>query len=64
MDKIYIDTEFHEQVVECPSCDWKGRGSDTVIIDLYGISDVKEIYCPECDSYIAGVRSRSDNPPA
>lgn len=64
MDKIYIEAEFDEQVLECPSCNWKGSGSDTIIIDLYGISEVKEIHCPECDSYLAGVRSRSDNPPA
>ena len=64
MKEVYYDTEFDEQSLECPTCSWKGKGYDTNVIDLYGVSDVKEIHCPNCDQYLGGIKSRGDNPPS
>lgn len=64
MQEMYYEAEFDEQSLECPKCNWKGKGSDANVIDLYGVAEVKEIHCPECDTYLGGVKSRSDNPPS
>ncbi len=55
MRQTYNENNFDEQAISCSACGWNGKGSDTNIIDLYGITKVKEVHCPKCDAYIAGI---------
>ena len=60
-------TEFHEdsfdeQDITCSKCNWKGKGSDAIIIDFYGVVPDKEIHCPECDKTI-GILKKGAPPP-
>ena len=60
MQKVYNERGFDDEVMSCGRCGWEGSGYDVNIIDLYGLSKVKEIHCPRCDSYLGGVQN-SDN---
>jgi hypothetical protein len=60
MKEVYSEEEFSDEILECPKCGWKGKGSEAVIIDLYGVTDVQEIHCPNCDHYLAGLK-RAEN---
>lgn len=62
MLKEYSENKFDEQTVSCDNCHWKGKGSDTVIIDFYGLSDECEIHCPQCDERI-GILKKQQGPP-
>lgn len=60
MDLVYSENSFDEQEISCSDCGWKGTGRDTNIVDLYGVSKLKEIHCPECDAYLAGLKNNYD----
>jgi hypothetical protein len=55
MKEVFPERDFDEMEVICPNCGWSGVGSDTIIIDLYGLSKIREVHCPSCDTYIAGL---------
>lgn len=63
MKEVYDDIRFDERELKCPNCGWEGKGSEAIIIDLYGLAKVKEVHCPSCDTYIAGLRSKKDSGP-
>ena len=60
MQKVYNERGFDDEIIKCGRCGWEGSGYDVNIIDLYGLSKVKEIHCPNCDSYLGGVQN-ADN---
>ena len=60
MQKVYNERGFDDEIIKCGRCGWEGSGYDVNIIDLYGLSKVKEIHCPSCDSYLGGVQN-ADN---
>lgn len=66
MKEVYNDKEFPESDLRCPKCNWEGKGRDALIIDLYGVAEVKEVHCPKCDKYLAGLkksdRSEGESP--
>ena len=62
MPVIFHENTFDDQPLSCDKCEWKGKGSDAVIIDFYGIVPDKEVHCPECDRKL-GILKRSDRPP-
>ena len=45
MQKVYNERGFDEEVIRCGRCGWEGSGYDANIIDLYGLSRVKEVHC-------------------
>lgn len=51
--------DFNEQKITCSNCGWTGTGSEAIIIDMYGIGDVKLVSCPGCDTTL-GTLPRSD----
>ncbi len=55
MQEVFPEKDFDNAPIMCPNCGWKGLGSETNIIDLYGITKLKEVHCPSCDTYIAGL---------
>lgn len=57
MQKVFNERGFDEEVISCARCGWEGSGYDANIIDLYGLSRVKEVHCPKCDSYIGGIQN-------
>jgi hypothetical protein len=57
MQKVYNERGFDEEVINCGRCGWEGNGYDVNIVDLYGLSRIKEIHCPNCDSYLGGVQN-------
>jgi|RhiMethySRZTD1v2_1073278.scaffolds.fasta_scaffold3363289_1 hypothetical protein len=60
MQKVYNERGFDDEIIKCGRCGWEGSGYDVNIIDLYGLSKVKEVHCPSCDSYLGGVQN-ADN---
>jgi len=60
MVDIFSPATFDDEQMNCPRCDWKGRGDDTIVIDFYGLSRHQEVRCPECDAVLGGV-SRENN---
>ena len=60
MQKVYNERGFDDEVINCGRCGWEGSGYDVNIVDLYGLSKIKEIHCPNCDSYLGGVQN-ADN---
>lgn len=57
MQRVYNERGFDEEDIRCGRCGWEGSGYDANIIDLYGLSRVKEVHCPKCDSYLGGVQN-------
>jgi hypothetical protein len=63
-ERGFFCTRFDELTITCPNCGWNGLGADTNIIDLYGLTKLKEVHCPACDNYIAGLeRERAPGDP-
>ncbi len=60
MQKVYNERGFDDEVISCNRCGWEGSGYDVNIVDLYGLTRIKEIHCPRCDSYLGGVQN-ADN---
>jgi hypothetical protein len=60
MQKVYNERGFDDEVIICGRCGWEGSGYNVNIIDLYGLSKIKEVHCPNCDSYLGGVQN-ADN---
>lgn len=58
MKEVFPANGFDKAQLICHNCGWKGIGSETNIIDLYGLTKLKEVHCPSCDSYIAGLESQ------
>jgi len=50
---VYNEQNFDEQRFTCPNCHWKGKGYDTVIIDIFGVVKNQEVHCPNCDEKLA-----------
>ena len=52
---VYPPNEFDDQPLHCSRCGWKGEGSETNLIDFYGVTDYQEAHCPNCDTPLARV---------
>jgi hypothetical protein len=52
---IYDPVNFDEQEINCLRCGWTGTGSETIIIDLYGIGDAQQVNCPDCDNNLGSL---------
>jgi uncharacterized Zn-finger protein len=63
MIPTYRDADFDDQTLTCPKCNWQGQGHRAVVIDFYGVTDNKEVHCPQCDETIATVKTDADGPP-
>ncbi len=61
MDPIYYENDFDDKTLQCDHCKWEGKGSETILIDLYGLADHQEIHCPNCDAYLGSLK-KGDNP--
>lgn len=57
MEKVFNPREFHEEAIRCSKCGWEGSGYDTNIVDFYGLTKIKEVHCPHCDTYLGGIRN-------
>ena len=62
MVPVYQENDFYEQKLSCTKCGWKGLGYDANIISFFGVTDSKEVHCPECDEKIA-ILQKGDRPP-
>lgn len=60
MDKVFDKEGFEELILTCPKCGWKGKGDEANIIDLYGLSKVQEVHCPNCDHYLGGLNVENE----
>ena len=63
MIPVYNEHEFDAQTLACANCGWSGKGQDALVIDFYGITESKEVHCPECDEKIALLRKEGGGPP-
>jgi hypothetical protein len=61
-ETIFNENEFNTQMLTCSNCGWTGRGSEAVVIDLYGLAKAKQVNCPACDNNL-GSLSKGDGPP-
>lgn len=57
MRREFNSTEFNEEVIRCSKCGWEGSGVDANIVDFYGLTKVKDVHCPSCDSFLGGLRN-------
>ena len=58
----FQEDNFDDQPIHCTKCDWQGKGSETNIIDFYGVVSDKEIHCPQCDKRL-GILKKGNRPP-
>lgn len=58
MDNLLDAYNYEEQELSCSTCGWAGKGGDAILIDFYGVSDVKELHCPNCDTILATIKPR------
>lgn len=56
----YLDNDFEEKDLSCSKYGWKGKGHEVVVIDFYGVTDKKEMHCPQCDTTIALLQKGED----
>lgn len=52
---IYDQDTFNEQLITCSNCGWVGTGADTIIIDMYGIGNARQVNCPNCDNNLGSL---------
>jgi hypothetical protein len=52
---VYELKAFYTQSITCDSCGWNGTGADTIIIDMYGIGDTRQVNCPNCDNFLGNL---------
>ncbi|HZF65096.1 MAG TPA: hypothetical protein VEZ55_11440, partial [Chitinophagaceae bacterium] len=55
MQRLFNDLDFHDEAIRCSKCGWEGSGYDAHIVDFYGLTKVRDVHCPSCDSYIGGI---------
>ena len=60
---IYALPLFTTPSITCPNCGWQGTGSETIIIDMYGIGDVRQVNCPNCDSFLGSLPREKETKP-
>ncbi len=60
-DIIFNENEFSTQMLWCSNCGWSGSGSETKVIDLYGLAKAKQVNCPACDNNL-GSLAKGDGP--
>ena len=63
MQTAFNASSFDEQDLSCSKCHWQGKGADSNVIDFYGVSNEKEIRCPNCDERLGSVKKDNDPPP-
>jgi hypothetical protein len=61
-DIIFNENEFNTQMLTCSNCGWSGTGSETKVIDFYGLTEAKQVNCPACDNNL-GSLVKGDGPP-
>lgn len=49
---IFDPLVFYEEKLTCPQCNWNGRGDEAILIDLYGLTNTREVRCPNCDALL------------
>ena len=57
----YNENEFDDLAIVCPNCKWSGKGSETHIVDFFGVTTMREAHCPECDEKLAEIKREGDN---
>jgi len=62
MDRTFDQASLDEQDLRCDHCNWSGKGSGAIVIDLYGVVSDKEVHCPQCDERL-GILKKEDSPP-
>ena len=60
---IYDLKLFYTQSITCPNCGWQGKGSEAIIIDMYGIGDVRQVTCPNCDNFLGNLPREGEPKP-
>ena len=56
MEKVFNERDFEDQTLQCSKCQWQGRGSEAIIIDLYGLTEFQEVHCPSCDTFLGNLK--------
>lgn len=51
-NKPFNPSTFEEESLTCAKCQWKGKGSEAIKIDLYNLTSTNEIHCPNCDNLL------------
>lgn len=59
-EQEYNEAEFGSARLVCPSCHWEGSGTDANLIDLYALTNKREIRCPNCDVYLGALTVGGD----
>jgi hypothetical protein len=57
MAKLLYPEDYTDQDVSCEECGWIGKGREANLIDFYGVSEIQELHCPNCDATVATLNS-------
>jgi hypothetical protein len=59
--EVYTSQQLNHTQLQCTRCTWSGTGDRAIIIDFYGVADIKEVHCPDCDTQIAALKNEDDH---
>ena len=46
----------NEQPVACRHCKWNGSSADLIKGELLVVSNISELYCPDCNRYLGFIQ--------
>jgi len=61
MHLILEDADRNDQRVECRYCHWRGLGNELKRGDYFLLSNITEVFCPQCNKYLGFIQHNSDD---
>ncbi len=58
--EVFTSQQLNYISLKCSRCNWSDTGDKAIVIDFYGLSEVKEVHCPQCDAQLAALRNDDD----
>lgn len=52
MLQVFEHATYRQESACCPKCSWKGAGAALKQGEYFFMSDMVEVYCPDCTQYI------------
>jgi hypothetical protein len=60
-NNLFDPATFEDEALTCSKCNWKGKGSEAIKIDLYNLTSTNEIRCPDCDALLGILPVENNN---
>jgi hypothetical protein len=62
MHIVLTNADDHSQLVNCPVCHWQGTAAQLIKGEHLPLTNVTEIFCPECKKYLGFIQHDEENP--